>query len=112
MGGERRFPAKEQCGHHRFHGRLGSFPALPNEPDQPGPALGNRIARQQIASLGVFQLDLHQQKPLPRSRHDTGIEALQRSIDVQRDLGFLKSKIDIKAYTDLSYVKQGAARLR
>ena len=40
------------------------------------------------------------------------IDALQRSIDVQRDLGFLKSKIDIKSYADLSYVKEGAARLR
>jgi sulfonate transport system substrate-binding protein len=40
------------------------------------------------------------------------IDALQRSIDVQQDLGFLKSKLDIKPYVDLSYVKQGAARLK
>jgi sulfonate transport system substrate-binding protein len=37
------------------------------------------------------------------------IDALQRSIDIQQDLGFLKAKMDIKPYTDLSYVKEGAA---
>jgi len=40
------------------------------------------------------------------------IEALQRSIDVQQDLGFLKSKLDIKPYVDLSYVKEGAQRAK
>jgi sulfonate transport system substrate-binding protein len=40
------------------------------------------------------------------------IEALQRSIDVQQDLGFLRSKLDIKPYVDLSYVKEGAQRAK
>ncbi len=40
------------------------------------------------------------------------IDALQRSIDIQQDLGFLKTKLDIKPYTDLSYVKEGAARAK
>ena len=40
------------------------------------------------------------------------IDALQRSIDVQQDLGFLKAKMDIKPYADLSYVKEGAARAK
>jgi ABC-type nitrate/sulfonate/bicarbonate transport system substrate-binding protein len=40
------------------------------------------------------------------------IEALQRSIDIQQDLGFLKSKLDIKPYADLSYVKEGAQRAK
>jgi sulfonate transport system substrate-binding protein len=40
------------------------------------------------------------------------IDALQRSIDVQQDLGFLKAKMDIKPYTDLSFVKEGAARAK
>jgi sulfonate transport system substrate-binding protein len=40
------------------------------------------------------------------------IDALQRSIDIQQDLGFLKAKMDIKPYTDLSYVKEGAARAK
>ena len=40
------------------------------------------------------------------------VEALQRSIDIQQDLGFLKSKLDIKPYVDLSYVKEGAQRAK
>jgi len=40
------------------------------------------------------------------------IDALQKSIDVQQDLGFLKAKLDIKPYVDLSYVKGGAQRLK
>ena len=40
------------------------------------------------------------------------IDALQRSIDVQQDLGFLKAKLDIKPYVDLSYVKEGAQRIK
>jgi sulfonate transport system substrate-binding protein len=40
------------------------------------------------------------------------IEALQRSIDVQKDLGFLKARLDISPYADLSYVKEGAKRTK
>src|SRR5262245_43262872 len=40
------------------------------------------------------------------------IEALQRSIDVQKDLGFLKARLDINPYTDLSYVQEGAKRTK
>jgi NitT/TauT family transport system substrate-binding protein len=40
------------------------------------------------------------------------IDALQRSIDIQQDLGFLKAKMDIKPYTDLSYVTEGAKRAK
>jgi hypothetical protein len=40
------------------------------------------------------------------------IDAFQRSIDVQQDLGFLKAKMDVKPYFDLSYVKEGAKRAK
>jgi ABC-type nitrate/sulfonate/bicarbonate transport system substrate-binding protein len=40
------------------------------------------------------------------------IEALQRSIDVQTDLGFLRTRLDIKPYVDLSYVNEGAKRTK
>src|SRR5262245_13690092 len=40
------------------------------------------------------------------------IEALQRSIDIQKDLGFLKASLDIKPHVDLSYVKEGAKRIK
>jgi NitT/TauT family transport system substrate-binding protein len=39
------------------------------------------------------------------------LEALQHSIDVQVELGILKAPLDVKAYSDLSVVKEAAARL-
>jgi sulfonate transport system substrate-binding protein len=45
----------------------------------------------------------------PRGMPDLG--ALQHSIDVQVELGFLKAPLDVKAYSDLSLVKEAAARL-
>ena len=40
------------------------------------------------------------------------IEALQRNIDTQHKLGFLKADLDIKKYTDLSFVDEAAKRLK
>ena len=39
------------------------------------------------------------------------LKALQSNIDVQHELGFLSAPIDIKQYTDLSLVKEAAARV-
>ncbi len=39
------------------------------------------------------------------------LEALQHSIDVQVQLGILKAPLDVNAYSDLSLVKEAAARL-
>lgn len=39
------------------------------------------------------------------------LDALQHSIDIQVQLGFLKAPLDVKAYSDLSIVKEAAARL-
>ena len=39
------------------------------------------------------------------------LEALQHSIDVQVELGILKAPLDVKAYSDLSLIKEAAARL-
>jgi sulfonate transport system substrate-binding protein len=38
--------------------------------------------------------------------------ALQRNVDVTRELGFVKKKIDISKYADLSLVKEAAKRLK
>jgi len=38
--------------------------------------------------------------------------ALQRNVDVTRELGFVKKPIDIKKYTDLSLVQEAAKRLK
>jgi len=40
------------------------------------------------------------------------LEALQRNVDTTRDLGFVKKKIDIKQYSDLSLVQEAAKRLK
>lgn len=40
------------------------------------------------------------------------LEALQHNVDTVRDLGFVKKKIDIKKYADLSLVKEAAKRLK
>jgi sulfonate transport system substrate-binding protein len=40
------------------------------------------------------------------------LDALQRNVDTVRELGFVKKKIDIKKYADLSLVQEAAARLK
>jgi len=37
---------------------------------------------------------------------------LQRAVDAQEEVGFLKAKIDVKPYFDLSLVKEAAARIK
>lgn len=39
------------------------------------------------------------------------LDALQHSIDLQVDLGILKAPLDVKHYSDLSLIKEAAARL-
>jgi NitT/TauT family transport system substrate-binding protein len=40
------------------------------------------------------------------------IEALQRNVDMTQDLGFVKKKIDIKKYVDVSLAQEAAKRLK
>jgi len=40
------------------------------------------------------------------------LDALQKNVDLTRDLGFVKSSIDIKKYSDLSIVQEAAKRLK
>ena len=40
------------------------------------------------------------------------LDALQRNVDMTRDLGFVKSSLDIKKYTDLTLVEEAARRLK
>jgi sulfonate transport system substrate-binding protein len=39
------------------------------------------------------------------------LAALQRNLETQRELGFLKNRIDVASYSDLSIVREAAARL-
>jgi NitT/TauT family transport system substrate-binding protein len=40
------------------------------------------------------------------------LDALQKNVDMVRDLGFIKSSIDVKKYADLSIVEEAAKRLK
>lgn len=40
------------------------------------------------------------------------IEALQKNLDMTTDLGFVKGKVDLARYVDLSIVKEAAARIK
>ena len=40
------------------------------------------------------------------------LDALQRNIALMKDLGFTKSDIDVKKYSDLSLIEAAGARLK
>jgi NitT/TauT family transport system substrate-binding protein len=40
------------------------------------------------------------------------LDALQKNVDVVRDLGFIKKKLDIRKYSDVSLVQEAAKRLK
>ena len=40
------------------------------------------------------------------------LEALQRNVDTTQELGFVKARLDVKAHSDLSIVKEAAQRLK
>jgi sulfonate transport system substrate-binding protein len=40
------------------------------------------------------------------------LDALQKNVDLTKDLGFVKASFDVKQYSDLSIVKEAAARLK
>ena len=40
------------------------------------------------------------------------LDALQRNVDMTHDLGFVKSKLDVKKYSDLSIVEEAAERVK
>ena len=74
--------------------------------------LEDRRAREQAAGVGLFGW-MYTNKDLYRDPDMIpDLDALQRSIDVQQDLGFLKAKMDVKKYVDLSYVEEAAKRLK
>jgi NitT/TauT family transport system substrate-binding protein len=40
------------------------------------------------------------------------LAALQRNVDLMKDLGFVKTSVDVKAHADLSLVEEAAKRLK
>ena len=65
-----------------------------------------RVPLQQIRELTARRIDPETLRNLPN------LEALQRNLDMTTDLGFVKGKVDVTQHTDLSIVKEAAARLK
>ena len=40
------------------------------------------------------------------------LAALQKNLDMTKDLGFMRASLDIKKYTDLSIIEEAAKRLK
>jgi hypothetical protein len=40
------------------------------------------------------------------------LDALQRNVDMTRDLGFAHGSLDVKAHSDLSLIKEAASLLK
>jgi hypothetical protein len=40
------------------------------------------------------------------------VEALQKNVDVQRELGFLKEPLNVKSYVDMSLVEEAGKRAK
>jgi len=40
------------------------------------------------------------------------LDALQKNIDMTKELGFIKSSFDVKKYSDLSIIEEAAKRLQ
>ncbi len=40
------------------------------------------------------------------------LDALQKNVDMTKDLGFVKASFDVKAHSDLSLIEEAAKRLK
>lgn len=64
-----------------------------------------KIPAERFASWAFTGQDYYRD---PKGRVD--VAALQRNVDVQRELGFLKAPLDVKKYVDMSLVEEAAKR--
>ncbi len=65
------------------------------------------------AAAGAFRLAVHQAATItaiPNMIPD--LVALQKNVDMTKDLGFIRASLDVKKYTDLSIVEEAAKRLK
>jgi NitT/TauT family transport system substrate-binding protein len=71
--------------------------------------IASKVTKQPVERFGW----LFTQKDYYRDRDMLpNLEALQKNLDMTTDLGFVKGKVDVAKYTDLSIVKEAAARLK
>jgi NitT/TauT family transport system substrate-binding protein len=68
-----------------------------------------KLTKQPAAQLGyVFtKADLYRDPNMMPN-----VENLQRAVDAQAEVGYLKKKLDVKPYADLSMIKDAAARIK
>ena len=98
--------------HGRFHGGHAAHRALVPRPEEPRRGRQDRLQDHQGAA-GAVRLAVHQGRHLYSDPNlMPNLEALQRNVDTTRELGFVKKKIDITKYADLSLVKEAAKRLK
>ena len=72
-------------------------------------AIAGRITKQPPERFGwLFTKNDYYRAPDMRP----DLDALQKNVDMTRDLGFVKASFDVKAHSDLSLVKEAAKRLQ
>ena len=72
--------------------------------------IASKVSKQPVAN---FESWVFTDKDNYRDRNlRPDLDSLQRNIDTQLELGFLKKKIDVKAHADLSLVEEAAKRVQ
>ena len=70
------------------------------------------VAKAMKQPVDLYRGWLFSERDMYRDRDGIpNLDALQSNIETQRSLGFLDQPIDVRGYTDLSYVKEAGARL-
>ena len=65
--------------------------------------VGRRAEADDLGDLKSLRLG---EAPLP------DLAALQKNVDMTKDMGFIRGSLDVKKYTDLSIVEEAAKRLK
>jgi len=72
-------------------------------------AIASRITKQPPERFGwLFTTTDYYRSPDMRP----DLVALQKNVDMTRDLGFVKDSFDVKAHSDLSLIEEAAKRLK
>ena len=96
----------------RLHGGHAAHRALVPRPSEPQGLPWRSPARVTKQPVERFDWIFTKRDYLPRSRHAPNLDALQKNIDMTKDLGFVRASFDVKKHTDLSLVEEAAKRLK
>jgi ABC-type nitrate/sulfonate/bicarbonate transport system substrate-binding protein len=95
----------------RLHGGRAHHSALVPRPGEPRGRRRHLRPRHQAAARAA-RLGVHREGLFPRPQPHARIVALQRNVDLTRDLGFIKASFDVAKQSDLSLVQEAAKRLK